>query len=744
MAVHLATSADYLQRTTGLLPATGNSTVCFWVRYGSISVSPANQTSYIILDDPAVYTNYLGMFSNTVKNTLEADASIVHASLASASVWYHMAWVQSGTTQRLYINGQSIGSVTKNRAAWTVGFEMLGNDEFSDGDLDIAYCREWTTNLNQAQILAEMQVTTAAHTSNLWMDCPLAIDTLDLSGLNHCWSRIGSPTFVSGPTFPSNSTATTATAFGTLPQTLTTNFGDGIYGWFSYTGHPNESIAGFFAYAAIPTDSVSTTVYEDDGTTVILGPGVNVPLNVPQSDGTTVLFLVQATAPLSTSLTFSAVAGPTSPVPIGSIFTNSDVIGFPTMAISATGSDYVPLNYFAFVSTVSENGGDVLTDGSILMVADDDTTLRRYNGQLVQQSVVAGIVTQSATVVRTCLTPQVWYVGNPTGGAVWRIDATGTITHTWALGSSGNTGTAASNDESIIYITGRPTSTNAPIKQWNPNTNSFGADLVAGVANYTTSSLLVLSDDSVLAIYGRFSTSDVFVRRYDAAGTTLNTYQPWGANTVLSAGFTDYSLFHAVDDPVSFWVRLHNVTGVDTSASVYYEIKVSDGSVLNRRIHADFEAGVYAGTPTVTPTARFGIAASCPSFILRAAIAPPTPTPGENTTEYLIRRERWFPVISSGLKRQFFSKLQIDMQTGNGLSTGQGSDPLMEIDWSDDSGWTWSNIRFVQTGKIGAYGWRPIVRNLSYGRNRVFRIAVSDPVQWIVCGADLDAVLGTS
>jgi hypothetical protein len=112
--------------------------------------------------------------------------------------------------------------------------------------------------------------------------------------------------------------------------------------------------------------------------------------------------------------------------------------------------------------------------------------------------------------------------------------------------------------------------------------------------------------------------------------------------------------------------------------------------------------------------------------------------------EYLIRRERWFPHIGQEQMRQFFSKLQIDLYAGNGISTGQGSDPLLEIDWSDDGGHTWSDIHFVQTGAIGAFRTRAILRRMGSSRDRVYRIACSDPVQWSIINGFLDATLGTS
>ena len=167
MAVHLATSSDYLKRTTALLPASGDSTVCYWVRYDTVPVAPNTQTSYVILDSPGVYTDYLGVFARTTFHRLSDSAAVISAAAPTAAVYYHVVWTQTGTTQRFYVNGALIGSHTLNRAAFTPGFELLGNDTFSTGDLDIAYCREWTAALTQAQILDEMQALTAVHTANL-------------------------------------------------------------------------------------------------------------------------------------------------------------------------------------------------------------------------------------------------------------------------------------------------------------------------------------------------------------------------------------------------------------------------------------------------------------------------------------------------------------------------------------------------------------------------------------------------
>lgn len=82
--------------------------------------------------------------------------------------------------------------------------------------------------------------------------------------------------------------------------------------------------------------------------------------------------------------------------------------------------------------------------------------------------------------------------------------------------------------------------------------------------------------------------------------------------------------------------------------------------------------------------------------------------------------------------------LQVEFQTGVGLSTGQGSDPQAMLDWSDDGGFTWSNEHWRSLGAIGNYLTRVIWRRLGMSRDRVYRLAVTDPVQRTILGASLE------
>ena len=65
-------------------------------------------------------------------------------------------------------------------------------------------------------------------------------------------------------------------------------------------------------------------------------------------------------------------------------------------------------------------------------------------------------------------------------------------------------------------------------------------------------------------------------------------------------------------------------------------------------------------------------------------------------------------------------------------------DPTVLLSWSDDGGHTWSNDHPASLGVMGNYKNRAIWRRLGASRNRIFRIAISDPVKKVLIGAYMD------
>lgn len=92
---------------------------------------------------------------------------------------------------------------------------------------------------------------------------------------------------------------------------------------------------------------------------------------------------------------------------------------------------------------------------------------------------------------------------------------------------------------------------------------------------------------------------------------------------------------------------------------------------------------------------------------------------------------------------QFWADLELIVESGVGLTTGQGSDPVVRMSFSDDSGRTFSSEFARGFGKIGKYNRRTVWRQ--QGRvptNRVLRFTMTDPVKFNILGCTLNNELG--
>lgn len=152
----------------------------------------------------------------------------------------------------------------------------------------------------------------------------------------------------------------------------------------------------------------------------------------------------------------------------------------------------------------------------------------------------------------------------------------------------------------------------------------------------------------------------------------------------------------------------------------------------------------------------------------------------------LIRRVRRAPHLVTDFQRQYFDEFQIQFQPGvgtTGLSINTGaiqqatlqspytiypeaelrigpndivylgnttllnaSDtttyPQAMLRWSNDGGSTWSNEHWVTIGQAGKYKNRAIWRRLGTARDRIFEVAVTDPVKTVIVSANLKASEG--
>lgn len=88
----------------------------------------------------------------------------------------------------------------------------------------------------------------------------------------------------------------------------------------------------------------------------------------------------------------------------------------------------------------------------------------------------------------------------------------------------------------------------------------------------------------------------------------------------------------------------------------------------------------------------------------------------------------------SDLARVPIDQIRMDMETGVGLVSGQGSNPQIMLQCSKDRGHTWGTERWKTFGGIGAY--KTTVEWMRWGqsRNWTFRLRVTDPVKLAVLG----------
>lgn len=92
-------------------------------------------------------------------------------------------------------------------------------------------------------------------------------------------------------------------------------------------------------------------------------------------------------------------------------------------------------------------------------------------------------------------------------------------------------------------------------------------------------------------------------------------------------------------------------------------------------------------------------------------------------------------------KEIFMHSLELIMETGTGIISGQGSDPVVMMSYSDDGGRTWSPEQWASFGQMGSFTYSTNPRWFDLGSffERQFRFKVTDPVKtvFISCNADI-------
>lgn len=93
--------------------------------------------------------------------------------------------------------------------------------------------------------------------------------------------------------------------------------------------------------------------------------------------------------------------------------------------------------------------------------------------------------------------------------------------------------------------------------------------------------------------------------------------------------------------------------------------------------------------------------------------------------------------IENMKKKIRFTRLELGIESGVGLATGQGSDPVAGLRVSKDGGNSWGTQTFASMGKVGEYKERCIWRRLGSGRDIVAEVTISEPVKKVITDSTL-------
>jgi hypothetical protein len=104
--------------------------------------------------------------------------------------------------------------------------------------------------------------------------------------------------------------------------------------------------------------------------------------------------------------------------------------------------------------------------------------------------------------------------------------------------------------------------------------------------------------------------------------------------------------------------------------------------------------------------------------------------------------EIWSKHIWQDDKYLTIPQIQVDIESGVGLTMGQGSNPQIMLEVSKDGGQTFTAVAWASMGAIGAYTQRVIWRRLGRARDWVLKLRVTDPVKRIITGASAEIVGG--
>jgi hypothetical protein len=111
----------------------------------------------------------------------------------------------------------------------------------------------------------------------------------------------------------------------------------------------------------------------------------------------------------------------------------------------------------------------------------------------------------------------------------------------------------------------------------------------------------------------------------------------------------------------------------------------------------------------------------------------------DQSGDWWILRERAFGHQGAEGKMVQYLNFELHGRKGVGTITGQGVDPVVMLTWSNDGGMMWGSSEELSVGALGQYDFRMKTHLCGQGRDRMWRLRLTDPipVAWTMATGDV-------
>jgi hypothetical protein len=658
--------SGYISRTTSWWNIGADWTKSFYVRLdntppvGSITLWGYGDITYA-----APYI-WVGGGNGTTNVLLEVFDGVSFLDTATVSLtggtnfYLTIRYTAATHLLELITNGSTVvGSVTVDLSAivFTADLEWMVGDTPSVGvDINrIGYERLYQRTQTLAELVTEMASITPVSLVSLLSSCPLqaSSDLTDHVGTYLAVFMASAGTITTNTTDPllsviagpptntSPATATPLTADSAVFQDVDGGAG-AVNVFYSYTAADVKVLSLIATRGAtgtyLPSVEVASSLANAIGGIFDIGSPTRRGIQWGTVAGTTYYFRVSQHGVVSPALAIiSLLVGLDLAVPLGSYVINDDTLPEPAEPTPLVFLDHTTGYPIDFIPNFPRGeGGQILDNGRLLVTnealgdGDGVTSLYEDNGQTFIASIdLLPFVTTGSThryiaSNRTDTFLVAYEIDNDHIRLVTVSDAC-VILGQFDLSTPNVflTALGVTPDFTRAYLA-LTDSSNRPIKCVDLSAGAFLADLNAGVANYNAGrDILCISSEVILVPYWRQSggINSVIVRKYDSAGTVLETHN-FDAFTGPTGDILDIRLCRWLDDnSYIIWVK-----GPTQGHDYVVRAATAGGAVLEATPNLqEYESYQQLGAITDTPV-RFGHSESCAIWTVRTS-GPPPPTP---------------------------------------------------------------------------------------------------------------------